>query len=249
MTTGLLALVLLTATPELPCEARADLEALQLTEARARSLCALAQTAEGAEARPELLASILDRDEFAGARSRQEDAIGLLFRRIARWLELLFSTSGGQVFVESYRVLVLAAAFLVVALVGLRWVRTRALRRTPAPRGHAFEGALELDDPAAHLQRARETLAGDPRQAIREGLLALLSSFERRNWARPDRVKTNRELTDELDQRGAPREVSDRARQLLRWFDGAFYSLDPVPPPDAERFLGDVETLVRGGAA
>jgi hypothetical protein len=39
--------------------------------------------------------------------------------------------------------------------------------------------------------------------------------------------------------------------RLVRWYDRAFYSLEPVPPEDAARFVEQVERLHRelAGAA
>ena len=50
----------------------------------------------------------------------------------------------------------------------------------------------------------------DPRGAIREGLFALLGALERRSLARPDRVRTNREMAEEVAQRGAAPELSEQ---------------------------------------
>jgi hypothetical protein len=105
---------------------------------------------------------------------------------------------------------------------------------------------LKLDVPSAHLERARAALAGDPRRAIREGLLALLSHLERERLARPDRVKTNRELAQELPARGASPALAETVARLLAWYDAAFYSLEPVAPDAARRFVDEVAGLARG---
>ena len=57
-------------------------------------------------------------------------------------------------------------------------------------------------------------------EAIREGLLSLLSTLERRRFARPDRVKTNRELADELAALAAePTTLFAQARKVQVWLD------------------------------
>jgi hypothetical protein len=111
--------------------------------------------------------------------------------------------------------------------------------------------ALRLDSPGEHLARARTALASQPREAIREGLLALLSSLEAKRLARPDRVKTNRELVGELPGRGASAHLTGEVERLVGWYDRAFYSLEPVPADDAARFVAEVERLHQGlaGAA
>jgi hypothetical protein len=87
-------------------------------------------------------------------------------------------------------------------------------------------------------------LGSAPREAIREALLCLLSSLERQRFARPDRVKTNRELAEELAGRGAPPALVSAVTSLFTWFDRAFYSLEAVPADEARRFLDDVRGLV-----
>jgi hypothetical protein len=56
-------------------------------------------------------------------------------------------------------------------------------------------------------------------------------------------VKTNRELAAELPGRGAPEALVREVERLVRWYDGAFYSLAPVPSAEAARFVEDVERL------
>jgi hypothetical protein len=120
-------------------------------------------------------------------------------------------------------------------------------RRRPAAeasRRPGQAGELVLDAPAVHLERARAAVASAPREALREGLLALLSSLEVRRLARPDRVKTNRELVDELPARGAPAALTAAVAQLVAAYDVGFYSLAPVSEQEARRFLAGVEPLV-----
>jgi hypothetical protein len=100
-----------------------------------------------------------------------------------------------------------------------------------------------LDSPPEHLARARAALTTAPREAIRQGLFALLSSLEDARLARPDRVRTNRELVRELPSRGADATLVAKIDPLMRWYDGAFYSLDEVPKDGAVRFVDDVEKL------
>lgn len=102
---------------------------------------------------------------------------------------------------------------------------------------------MPFEAPAAHLTRAKALLDSDPREAIRQGLYALLSLLEQQRWARPDRVKTNRELADALPARGAPFELAATVTRMLGWYDGAFYSRAPVTRPEAERFINDVDSL------
>jgi hypothetical protein len=192
------------------------------------------------------LEEILSRPEFSEARKRQGDAFQRLVQTVLDWLTELLQTRGAQSFATTTRTAVLVLGFAVVLFAVLR---LRHWRRGPARRGARKEGteatARVLDSPGEHLARARAALTGQPREAIREGLLALLSSLEVRRLARPDRVKTNRELVGELPGRGASERLTREVERLVRWYDQAFYSLEPVPAEDAARFVEEVERLHR----
>jgi hypothetical protein len=192
------------------------------------------------------LREILSRPEFALARDRQGDLLQRLVRTVRAWLEDLLQTSEAQSFATGTRTAVLVLGFAVVlfALLRLRhWRRGPARRREETGTGPAT--ALVLDSPGEHLTRARKALAGQPREAIREALLALLSSLEAKRLARPDRVRTNRELVGELPGRGASTQLTREVERLVRWYDRAFYSLEPVPAEDAALFVDQVERLHR----
>lgn len=211
--------------------------------ARLGSLCASrAATKQGARhsgVDAERLRSILDRPEFDGARDRKGDVIGALMRRFWEWFTGLFETRAMKTGASMTRVLVLALAG-AVAVFGLLRLRTLRRRSKRVLAAHERTLPLVLDDPSSHLGRARDALTQDARLAIREGLLALLSTLERQRWARPDRVKTNRELALELPGRGAPSDVSAQVEAMIRWYDRTFYSLAPVPPDEARRFIEEI---------
>ncbi len=200
------------------------------------------------EARPEAvqrdaLEEIYQRPQFARARLRNQGTIEQLLRRLRLWFESFFESKGAASYSQITRFLVLFLAALAALWAVLRLLSRRAGPRIAAAPTVAGPAALALEDPRSHLARARGLLGGDPRSAIREGLLGLLSVLERRRLARPDRVKTNRELARELPQRGAPPELTGKVEALLGWYDRTFYSLEPVPGADAARFLDDVERL------
>jgi hypothetical protein len=217
---------------------------------RMREACARLEAAPEARALPvshrERLRDILSRPEFAQARQRQGDLAQRFIRLVREWLEELLQTRGAQSFATGTRTAVLALSVAVVLFVGLR---LRHWRRGPARaggKGVPATAALALDSPGEHLGRARAALSGQPREAIREALLALLSALEARKLARPDRVKTNRELVAELPGRGAPPQLTQEVERLVRWYDRTFYSLTPVPAEDAARFVEEVERLHQG---
>ncbi|MFY0566652.1 DUF4129 domain-containing protein [Archangium lansingense] len=216
---------------------------------RIQAACAPPEPAPEAQpstADPARLQEILSRPEFALARQRQGDVLQRLMRELKALLEELLQTREAQSFATGTRTLVLVLGFAVVLFAMLR---LRHWRRGPAHRGGGTEtgaAALELDSPGEHLERARTALGARPREAIREGLLALLSSLEAKRLARPDRVKTNRELVGELPARGASAQLTGEVERLVRWYDRAFYSLEPVPPEDAARFVDEVERLHQG---
>ncbi|RKH65576.1 DUF4129 domain-containing protein [Corallococcus aberystwythensis] len=200
--------------------------------------------APGATSEPERLRAILDRPEFARARQRNTDLLARLLRELQNWLEGLFESRGAQGFAVATRAVMLGVALAVVlfGVLRMRWRRSRK-----AVSAHTVEGEaapLELDTPGEHLGRARTALeTEDAREAIREGLLGLLSTLEQRKLARPDRVKTNRELAAELPTRGAPARVTGEVDRLVGWYDRAFYSLEPVSRDEATRFVESVEQL------
>nr|WP_242588595.1 O-antigen ligase family protein [Corallococcus macrosporus] len=200
--------------------------------------------APGVTSEPERLKAILDRPEFAKARQRNSDLLTRLLRELQTWLEGLFESRGAQGFAVATRAVMLGVA-LAVVLFGVLRVRWRRSRKTITAPGVAGEAApLELDTPGEHLGRARTALeTEDAREAIREGLLGLLSTLEQRKLARPDRVKTNRELAAELPTRGAPARVTGEVERLVGWYDQAFYSLEPVSREAAARFVESVEQL------
>lgn len=219
---------------------------------RIQDICAqLAETEKTAAPLPQgdraRLQEILARSEFAQARQREGDLIQRLLRTLEGYLEGLLQTQEAQSFATSTRTVVLVLGFAVALFAVLR---LRHWRRGPARRGEGTAAgaaaALVLDSPREHLARARAALSAQPREAIREGLLALLSSLETKRLARPDRVKTNRELVGELPGRGASAQLTGEVEQLVRWYDRAFYSLEPVPAEDAARFVDEVERLHQG---
>ncbi len=220
----------------------------QAVNTRLDAACAL-QEAEAQQAAPppgsdvERLRAILDRAEFARARQRNSDLLQRLMRELEAWMERVFESRGATSFAVATRALILGLA-LAVVLWGV--LRLRAWRRGLKPRAaqaRAQAEPLKLDSPREHLQRAREALGADAREAIREGLLSLLSALEERRLARPDRVKTNRELAAELPGRGAPEALVREVEQLVHWYARAFYSLAPVPEEEAARFVADVERV------
>ncbi|MFZ5469169.1 MAG: DUF4129 domain-containing protein [Myxococcota bacterium] len=189
------------------------------------------------------LSQILDRPEFARARMRNTNVLQRMFLWLQSWLSKLFETQGAATFSNWARAAVLGAAFAAVGVAGFRLARTRRRRKEPSM-SPALGERLPLENPVTHLSNARRLLEPDPREAIREGLFALLSSLERRRLARPDRVKTNRELASELPTRGAPPELTEAVGGLVGWYDRAFYSLEPVVPLEARHFVEEVEQLI-----
>ncbi len=191
------------------------------------------------------LEEILRRPEFARAREGSGDLAERLYRRLIAWLTSLLRTRGAESYAEWTRVLVLAAA-LAVALLGAlrlaRWRRERAPVRSPAPAGAP---PRELSTAEGLLERARSLSSRDGRAAIREALLALLASLGRRRLARTGTSSTNRELAAEATRRGAPPALAGQLARALRWYDRAFYSLEPVAAQDASRFVDEIAGIHR----
>ncbi len=218
------------------------------TVVRLREACAFQEATASPQAplpvsSPDRLRAILDRPEFSQARRRNTDLVQRLIRQVDAWLSGFFQSRGAQSFATVTRTVMLGLALAVVLWAVLRFRRWRRASAAQPLREEGAAAPLVLDSPGEHLRRARETLASDTREAIRQGLLALLSTLEERQLARPDRVKTNRELAAELPGRGAAPPLVAEVERLVRWYDRTFYSLSPVPPDEAARFVADVERL------
>ncbi|HYV46339.1 MAG TPA: DUF4129 domain-containing protein [Myxococcaceae bacterium] len=221
-------------------------EAAEALGTRLEAFCARSRAEGRAALRVgdrEHLDEILSRPEFSQARAADVDGLTRLSLWLTSWLEALFETRGALGFVRWTRVLVLVAAIAVALGVGFRVAGALRRRRGRRQEEVAREGRLELDAPSVHLERGGTMVEGDPRGAIREGLFALLGALERRSLARPDRVRTNREVAEEVAQRGAAPELSEQVRGLLGWYDRTYYSLERPAAPEAKRFLEDVGQL------
>ncbi|AKQ66774.1 hypothetical protein A176_003686 [Myxococcus hansupus] len=193
---------------------------------------------------PERLQAILDRPEFARARERHGDALKRLMREVTTWLEGLFESREAQGFAVATRAVMLGVALALLLWGALKLRALRGKRATKTATTATPDAApLVLASPGEHLRRARAALTTDGREAIREGLLSLLSALEERRLARPDRVRTNRELAAELPGRGAPAPLVREVERLMDWYDRAFYSLAPVASDEAARFVTEVENL------
>lgn len=211
-----------------------------LTPQQAELVCALdaRKTATAAIDR-QALTAIYARPEFTTSR---DGAAADLLRRMKVWLESLFETSGAETFSNITRFAVLALAALAIVFVVVRFSRKppRSMKTASA----RDDGPFTLADPAEHLKRATALLRDDPRQSTREALLALLAALERRRLARPDRVKTNRELARELPERGAPPDVTEAVTAQLSSFDRAWYSLEPLDGAAASAFLESTTAII-----
>lgn len=236
---------------DMPLRAHGDVkpsEQASAVKTRLEQACALEEAAAREQtpppaSTPERLRAILDRPEFAHARQRNNDLLQRLLRELEAWMDGFFQSRGAKGFAVGTRALILGLAVAVVLWGLLRLRLRRAGVVKAAARTQTQAEPLKLDSPGEHLQRARAALGADAREAIREGLLSLLSALEQRRLARPDRVKTNRELASELPGRGAPDTLVREVERLVRWYDRAFYSLEPVPSEEAARFVEDVERL------
>jgi hypothetical protein len=229
----------------LPLEVRAARAA-----ARAGTACALHAHADvTAYPGAETVTKVLDRPAFAGSRDRHPHAWGRLWERLKEWALSLLEDNSTRTFAAGVRWAVLALA-LGVAAAGLeRWWARRKEAGAGKRSGQQVTRTERLGAPVDHLARARGRLPTAPREALREGLLALLASLERRGLGRADRAETNAEILSALPARGANVEEAERLRVLLRTYDRRFYSLSAVERGEAEAFLRDVEHWETSGRA
>jgi hypothetical protein len=221
-----------------PCE-HAGLTSLE-PEQQENACRLLNETAPVAGLDRNELTAIYERRGFEHARQRNTGAFQAFLAQLRVWFESLFESTVAETYSNVTRVLVLAVALSVGAIVTLRFLGRRRRKTLEQASQLPKATALVLDDPLVHQQRATSLVGTDPRAAIRESLLGLLSALERARYARPDRVKTNRELAAELTTRGAPAKLVEVVAPLLSWFDRAFYSLEPISTEEARQFLDDV---------
>ena len=216
--------------------------------ARVGTACALlARPAETLHPPAAEVSAVLDRTAFAGARDRHPHALAEAWERLKTWALSLLGDSSARSFAAGVRWAVLGLALALASAALLRAWRRRGERRGADATPTGGPRLEHLAPPADHLARARAHLPGAPREALREGLLALLSSLERRGWGRADRSETNAELVGALSARGATAEEADRLAALLHAYDRRFYSLGPVDTAEAQGFLEQVERWVRAG--
>lgn len=196
------------------------------------------------EVDPVLLETIFADPALADARHRGGSALEHLGRRLREWLLSFMDSSGAAGFAEWTRTLVLVAAVLLLAWLVFRWVNRRTRRDAPPWESPSLESAQTevLELPSRHLARGREALPGTPREAIRQGLLALLSGLEEAGVIPPGRVRTNRELALALPTSGASSDDLTGLAELLAWYDRVFYSLAAVAPAEAAAFLDRIES-------
>ncbi len=191
---------------------------------------------------PGRLNTILQRPEF----DLQDEPMGAL-DRVWRWLRKIFlsllEARGTATYAEAgrYLILVLGAGFaLFVAFRVARATRARPASARPL----RSAGGTALDDPAEHLARARRAEeTGRHREAVREQMLAVLSSLERRRFALPGRAHTNREIAGEAMAHGAPSAVATQLVELADWYDRTWYGLAEVSAADSARFAERAERL------
>ena len=217
-------------------------EVLALPAEQRAAACALQDSAHTTLPQTVPLDEVLARPEFSASHHRTGVTLKVMLSRLQAWVESLFETSGAATYSNVTRVLVLV---LAVLFAGWALVRVRARRRSKrlAARSSVGPEALSLQDPRVHLAQANALLDTDAREAIRQGLYALLSTLERRSWARPDRVKTNRELAAELHERGAPAELSATVKRMIEWYDRAFYSKAAVSRSEASQFIDAIGAI------
>jgi hypothetical protein len=188
------------------------------------------------------LQQILSRPEF----DLQDEPVGVL-DRLWRWIRKLFlsllESRGTMVYAEAGRYAVMGLGVICALYVLTRIVRSRRrpAGRQPSP---AVAVGRSLDSPDEHVARSRQAQAlGLHREAVREQMLAVLSSLERRHYLTPGRAQTNREIAAATAKRGAPSDVVARFGALAEWYDSAWYGLAVVTSIDAAQFAANAESV------
>lgn len=237
--TALVALVLaLAASCEHPALA-------ELTPERQATACELLAVSGPPQRSVLGLHEVYERAGFEHARERDSSALNAWLLQLRAKLLAFFETSGAEKYSNVTRVVVLVVALLLIALGVARFAAARRRKVSTATKDQrGSEARLVLESAGQHLARAESLIESAPREALRQGLFALLSWLEAQHYARPDRVKTNRELVSELPVRGASAGLVDQVRAMCEFYDSAFYSLEPVSAADARSFVQRVGPLV-----
>ena len=211
-------------------------------EERQRAACALLaqRPPPPSSLSRETLLALYAQPQFERARDRDSGALAEALRRALDWLKVLFETRAAERYSEWGRVAVLTLGALAsLGFLARAAGRRRArLKGSPSSRGASRSPAL-----ADRLHEAQALLPETPREAMRAGLLSLLSSLEAAGLARADRAQTNREVAQQLAHRGATLELSQSLGRLLVAFDRAFYSLAPISVEEARRFVEEIAQL------
>jgi len=189
------------------------------------------------------LVAILSRPEY-DLHARDEQLLARLLARAWTWLRDVFVQSElVQQGAISLRAVFLIATALAAAWAALRLSRVRLTRRRRALPDD-LGSIIVLDDPARYNAGARQALQkGEAREAIRLGMLALLSTLERMRLCTPGRAATNREIAEHVELRGAPQDLSLSLRDLFGWYDRAWYGLAAVEDAEARRFVQTARAL------
>jgi len=190
--------------------------------------------------RPKLV-EILSRPEYR-LRSRDETFLFRFFEWVRTWLRDLLSREEAQSAALSARSLFLVGLCVIAGLLAVKLARTRLGRRRRAR--ETFDVPVVLEDPLSYEPGAARALAGgEGRDAMRLGLLMVLATLERLRLAAPGRAATNREVADQMARRGASPALERDTRQLVDWYDRAWYGLAEVPAEEASRFLDGARGL------
>ena len=198
------------------------------------------------------LRAILSRPEF----DVHDEPVGVL-DRIWRWLRKIFlsllEAPGTAAYAEVGRYVILGLGALGASLVVWRIAvarRSRVPWREPASREEA-QGRRTTEAPDVYLARAQEaSRAGKHREAVREQMLAVLSTLERRRLTSPGRTQTNREIAADAEARGASAAVASRLASIADWYDRTWYGLASVTGDDVTAFsvqVRDVRAAIEGG--
>ncbi len=197
----------------------------------------------GAPIDRQLLNEIFARPEFAHASTAVAARTRSWPERIAAWFDALMRSDAAFSAVTWTRAFVLSAAFLAAAWLVVRALQRRARRVEQAEQAPQAPHPRFGTAPQRVLADARRSVSAAPREAVRVGSVAALLWLARHNLCRADKSHTNQETLAELTRRGAPADVTEAAAAIFGWYDRAFYSLKPISPAEAERFLGSVESL------
>lgn len=225
--------------------------AAERLEALDRNLAQLENPAANNRAKDEdkqKLAEILRREEYQKPEKQEESFFQKIYRKIAAWLAQFFpepdlsdsTSSGYRSFYLFLQILLYALVFGVVGFLIYKFapslLKRFGTRQAKEKQDRVILGErIAADETAENLFAAAERLAreGKPREAIRQGYIALLCDLSDRKIIGLAKNKTNRDYLRDVQRRES---LYENVSDLTANFERHWYGFAPTDARDWEEF-------------